>query len=301
MRLEGQAVRRSRALPDRSRLDDDGYILVALLIGIAIAAVWMGALLPAWRQQVIREREAELVFRGEQYSRAILLYSQKMNGALPGSVDDLISQHVLRHKWNDPITDDEFLPKIGCAAIVPGGPGATPGAGGPGRGATPGAGAGAGRAGAPPVAGPSLTPGRVGNPSTPNAPTQAGRGAAAPGAQTPGGFGAPQGGICGVQSKSKATSIRIYQGQQEYDLWPFDINTARAQFAANVQRLGGAAAPGGVPVTPGGQPGGPGGGRGGPGGRGPIGPGTSPVGPGPGRGLGPGGNFPPLGPGRGGG
>jgi type II secretory pathway pseudopilin PulG len=283
-------------------LDDDGYILVALLIGIAIAAVWMGALLPAWRQQVIREREAELVFRGEQYGRAILLYSQKMNGALPGSLDDLISQHVLRRKWNDPITDDDFLPKIGCAAIAPGGPGATPGAGGPARGATPGAGTGTGRAGAPPAAGAAATPGRVGNPSTPNAPAQAGRGAT-PGAQTPGGFGPPQqGGICGVQSKSKATSIRIYQGQQEYDLWPFDINTARALFAANVQRLGGVAAAGAMPVTPGGQPGGPGGGRGGPGNPGPIGPGTGPRPGGPGGS--PGGNSPiraPLRPGKGGG
>jgi type II secretory pathway pseudopilin PulG len=285
-------------------LDDEGYILVALLIGMAIAAVWMGALLPAWRQQIIRERETELVFRGEQYARAILLYSQKMNGALPSSMDDLISQHVLRHKWNDPITDDDFLPKVGCAgAVLPGGAGVGPG-GAPGRGATPGAGTGAGRSGTPAVPGPTTTPGRGVTPGAPNAPAQPGRGTA-PGAQAPGGFGQPQqGGICGVQSKSKDTSIRIYQGQQEYDLWPFDINTARVQFAANVQKLGGGVgAAVGLPGTQGGQTGGPGAGRGGPGGRGPVGPGTNPVGPGgPGRGLGPGGNFPtqaPLGPGRG--
>ena len=44
-----------------------------------------------------------------------------------------------------------------------------------------------------------------------------------PGGQGPGGFGQPVGGgICGVQSKSKATSIKLYNGQQEYDLWQFD-------------------------------------------------------------------------------
>src|SRR5262249_50049737 len=149
-----------------------------------------------WRQQIVRERETELVFRGEQYARAILLYSQKMNGALPSSIDDLISQHVLRHKWNDPITDDDFLPKIGCAAIAPGGPAVAPGGGAPGRGATPGAGTGTGRAGAPTVSSPLVIPGRGLNPQTPN---QTGRGAT-PGAQAPGGFGPQQVGICGVQS-----------------------------------------------------------------------------------------------------
>src|ERR1043165_1991042 len=55
------------------RLDDHGYIMVVLLVGMAVSAIWMTALLPSWRQQTQREREADLIFRGEQYARAIAL------------------------------------------------------------------------------------------------------------------------------------------------------------------------------------------------------------------------------------
>jgi type II secretory pathway pseudopilin PulG len=270
-----------RCVHAHSRSDDRGYILVALLIGIAIASVWMSAALPSWRQQATREKEAELAFRGEQYARAIYLYSQKMNGALPSNFDDLVSQHTLRYKWKDPITGDEFLPRVGCQGGVPGG--GVPG-GVPGRGNAPGVGTTPGGPGNPtPVAG-----GRVGQ--TP--PVPGGR-VTAPGGQTPG-FGQGgqpgQGGICGVQSKSKAASIRLYNGQQEYDLWQFDTLTASLQFTRNIAKLSGGAAAGqgmGLPLNS------PGGGRGiqSPGTR----PGVPPTGGG-GRDLGPGG-FPGPSPG----
>jgi hypothetical protein len=77
-----------RARPAR----DDGFVMVALLVSIAVAAVWMGTLLPSWRQQATREREAELAFRGESYARAIYLYRQK-TGNLPPTVDILVQQH----------------------------------------------------------------------------------------------------------------------------------------------------------------------------------------------------------------
>ena len=47
--------------------DEGGYILAVLLVAMAIAAIWMAASLPAWRQQAQRQRELELKFRGEQY------------------------------------------------------------------------------------------------------------------------------------------------------------------------------------------------------------------------------------------
>jgi hypothetical protein len=90
-------------------LDDGGYIMVVLLIGIAVSAVWMGAMLPAWRHQAIRQKEADLIFRGEQYARAIALYWRKNNQTLPPSIDVLVSQRYLRNKYLDPITGKEFL------------------------------------------------------------------------------------------------------------------------------------------------------------------------------------------------
>src|SRR5688572_24779430 len=73
MYLEGQANQR-------------GYALAAVLVGIALLSVVMMAMLPAWRQQVRREKEAELVFRGEQYARALYLYQRKFPGAYPPNV-----------------------------------------------------------------------------------------------------------------------------------------------------------------------------------------------------------------------
>ena len=88
-------------------LDDRGYIMVALLVAMAVAAVWMGAALPAWRQQAMREKEIELIFRGEQYAKAISLYQRKMGpGTYPPSIDVLVQQRFLRKKFKDPMVED---------------------------------------------------------------------------------------------------------------------------------------------------------------------------------------------------
>ncbi len=84
--------------------------MVAMLISLAVGAIWMSAALPSWRQQAIREKEAELIFRGEQYARAIYLYRTKNNGAQPQSLDQLVQQRYLRKKYLDPITGKDFVP-----------------------------------------------------------------------------------------------------------------------------------------------------------------------------------------------
>ena len=42
-----------------------------ILIVMAVTATWMTVALPTWKQRSIREKEAELVFRGQQYVRAL--------------------------------------------------------------------------------------------------------------------------------------------------------------------------------------------------------------------------------------
>jgi type II secretory pathway pseudopilin PulG len=256
-----------------SRLDDRGYILAVLLIGMAISAVWLSASLPAWRQQAQRQKELELVFRGEQYSRAIALFFAK-NNTFPTDIDTLVSQHYLRKKWKDPITNDDFATVlVGQAA-----PGSVTTTQSSGRG------------------GPGV--------SAPAPQTAAGRGTAPGSTSAAGQFSG--GGIQGVISKSKATSIRLY-GQtqaQEYDLWYFDCNSAMLKIRGGgctpqqpgqngrggpTGGLNGRGNPTGIngPNGRNGQPGqinGPNR-NGGPGGGGPVGP-TGPVGGGTGRGRG---------------
>ena len=90
--------------------DERGYLMVALLVAMSVMAIWMGAALPAWRTLAQREKEAELVFRGEQYARAVLLYRRKMNGSSPMTIDALVQGRFLRKKFKDPMTGEDFQP-----------------------------------------------------------------------------------------------------------------------------------------------------------------------------------------------
>ena len=90
---------------------DNGYAMVVLIVGLSVMAVLMTAAMPVWKQMAQREKEAELVFRGEQYARAIGLFQRKNGpGTLPPSFDLLVEQKFLRKKFKDPITNDEFVP-----------------------------------------------------------------------------------------------------------------------------------------------------------------------------------------------
>jgi type II secretory pathway pseudopilin PulG len=104
--------------------------MVVLLIVMGIGAVWMTAALPAWKQQSTREKEADLVFRGRQYVRALRLY-QIRNGpnTRPTSIDQLVDGKFLRKKYKDPITNDDFQPLYTSSAPTQPGqtaPGAQP-------------------------------------------------------------------------------------------------------------------------------------------------------------------------------
>jgi len=98
-----------------------GYAMAALLVMIAVMAILMSVALPVWRQQAQREKEEELVFRGQQYVRAIRLYNNQVR-ALPPSVDVLVQGRYLRRKFKDPITGEDFE-VIGAASPVQAQPG----------------------------------------------------------------------------------------------------------------------------------------------------------------------------------
>jgi type II secretory pathway pseudopilin PulG len=89
-------------------LDAAGFTMVVLLVVMAVMAVGTAALLPTWRQQAIRENEEELIFRGNQYARALVLYARKNNNLLPANIDVLYTGKFLRKKYKDPITGEDF-------------------------------------------------------------------------------------------------------------------------------------------------------------------------------------------------
>jgi type II secretory pathway pseudopilin PulG len=171
---------------------EHGYAMAALLVSLAVMSVLMTAALPAWRQQAKREKEAELVFRGEQYVRAIRLWEMKMGpGTRPPSFDILVQQKFLRKKYKDPMTEDGEFQPLFAGVNLPMQPGGAPsGRGGPstGRGAQP----------------QQIAPQPMQQPGRGGIPTQMGGG-----------------GILGVVSKSKEASIRIYKGGTHYNEWNF--------------------------------------------------------------------------------
>jgi type II secretory pathway pseudopilin PulG len=251
--------------------NDRGYAMAALLVGMAIMAIMLSVAMPVWRTAVQREREAELIFRGEQYAHAIEIF-QRRNGGFPQSLDVLVKTRAIRKAYKDPMTGEDFQPvyvgqMIGGVPVAPG----QPGRGGEGQQVRGGIVAGPnppGR-GAPPGRGPAPSPFIGGGIP------QAGAGRAG----TPG--IAAAGPIIGVISKSTGDSLRLYNGRGKYNEWAF-VATAMTQQPG---------APGGT-QTPGMPPG-----RGAgplPGRQGQPPPGARPGGPG----RGPGRGFPPF-PGRG--
>jgi type II secretory pathway pseudopilin PulG len=168
---------------------EQGYLMVALLVALSVMAIMMGAALPAWHTLARREKEAELIFRGEQYSRAIGLWQRRFANAAPPSIDVLVEQRFLRKKYKDPITNGEFQ-ILGAGGSLPGQTQQGQGSGG---------------AAAPralqlgPVA---VTQGRGGDTGI-------------------------VGGIVGVTSKSAEKSLRLYNSRDTYNQWIF-MPVARA-------------------------------------------------------------------------
>ena len=82
--------------------------MAALLVSMSAMCLMISVALPMWRTSIRREREAELVFRGEQYVRAIVLFKRKYAGTFPPSIDVLLHERFLRRRYLDPITNEDF-------------------------------------------------------------------------------------------------------------------------------------------------------------------------------------------------
>ncbi len=186
---------------------DRGYAMAALLVGLSMMAVLMSMALPVWSHFAKREREQELIWRGQQYARAVGLFQRKYANTFPPTIDILVEQKFLRKKYKDPMTNDDFQP-------IPAGGG---------------------------------TPGQIQDPRN-----RERQGGPAPQTgftlqtRTQGGITAitstaqqPSIGISGVVSKSKESSIKMYNGRTKYNEWAFVyLATAQSVGPTGTQRPG---------------------------------------------------------------
>ncbi len=105
-------LRRDRSLAGGGH--QGGWVLLALLFILAALGAGMAAVGTVWTTTAQREKEAELLFVGEQYRRAIESYQRHSPGAekpYPPSLADLLQDRRLpmpvrhlRRLYPDPIT-----------------------------------------------------------------------------------------------------------------------------------------------------------------------------------------------------
>ncbi len=167
-----------------------GYVLFGVLIGVTLMGIGVTAAVTLWSRVVQRDREAELLFRGEAVVRALERFQEDRPGTLPETLDELVEGKYLRRAWLDPMTGRSF--RILRAAPQTGGTGAATGAAG---------------AGPPPT-----------NPAGEEEPRPAPETRRA----EEGAAGSSSPGIAGVVSTSDLLSFRTYEGARRYNEWRFE-------------------------------------------------------------------------------
>jgi type II secretory pathway pseudopilin PulG len=95
-----------------------GFAYIALLVAIIIIGISLGAAGKYWGNVMRRDKEEELLYRGDQYRRAIERYVAAVPGSqvYPQSIDDLLKddrtatgKRHLRQKYRDPISGEDFV------------------------------------------------------------------------------------------------------------------------------------------------------------------------------------------------
>ncbi len=100
---------------------EEGFLLVAMIFAVALILIFLAVAAPTVAKDLQREREIEMVHRGNEYVRAIRLYCRKNNGQYPTSIDQLVGSggtpniRFLRKKYVDPMTgkDDWRIIHVG--------------------------------------------------------------------------------------------------------------------------------------------------------------------------------------------
>jgi len=209
---------RTKRLPSRARMQhcERGYALLTLMLFVALMVIAAAAVAPRIAFEIKRDREAELVHRGVEYSRAIQRFT-KVKARYPLRLEELQASgdtKFIRKLYKDPITRGDFrllyLSDISAAegARLPGGAASqdngtpTPAQGSP---TTP----------IPPDSSGNVTTPATADGATPVAPSPSTSSTSTSNNASGGGA------IVGVASKSKARTIREFDKKNHYNDWLF--------------------------------------------------------------------------------
>jgi len=90
----------------KKRSNEQGYILLTLLLATAVIVIGFSRILPSLVQQGKRQKEMDLIYRGQQYQRGIQLFVRKF-GRYPNNLEDLEDTNdmrFIRKRYKDPFT-----------------------------------------------------------------------------------------------------------------------------------------------------------------------------------------------------
>ena len=82
-----------------------GFTLAALMVAIGVMAIMLAVAATIWSRVAQREREEELIFRGNQYVTAIGRFYRKYQ-RLPMTLAELSETRCIRKLYPDPMTKD---------------------------------------------------------------------------------------------------------------------------------------------------------------------------------------------------
>lgn len=82
-----------------------GYMLIMLMMVVFVLSLGLMLAVPVWQTQVQREKEEELIFRGNQYAEAVRLFTRKNPGRFPSEFKELEDGNYVRRLFRDPMTE----------------------------------------------------------------------------------------------------------------------------------------------------------------------------------------------------
>ncbi len=203
-----------------------GYAFLILMMMVTILLISLTAALPSIYTAGQREKEEELIFRGNEYARAVLFFRRKF-GRFPSSINEMVKKtngiRFLRHAYPDPMTPKgqwRFIHANAAGMVLDSktmntqvGPGNRN------------------------LQNPQSSQTSQTSQTSDSTPAEAKGGDSATSTnEMKGAF------IVGVASSSRKSSIRIYNNRTRYDEW---------EFLGIDQPLGGGTAPGGSGTAPG--------------------------------------------------
>lgn len=106
-----------------ARSREAGFTMIGLLVTVAVINIALGVAVTSWVTLDRRAREAELLWRGRQYVRALRCH-QQLTGSLPGELEELLESDCIRRLWADPMTDGGDWELIRSGDVAPEAPAA---------------------------------------------------------------------------------------------------------------------------------------------------------------------------------